>query len=220
MIAIPARRAVTDTVTRALGRRVPVGRRRSARRAASAAARRSRRLGRTVSLDMGAPVLRSLDDDRGPPRLMTGADRPVAVDQMAGRGMRRETATMTNPDRRTWLAERRAAVRAEYDDEASTYDADEYPIPLHRAFVDRLLELTPAGGRVLDAPCGTGRWFAPIVESGRSVVGIDQSAGMLDQARRRGLAEALHQVGLQELTLFAEFEASMTIDAMENVPPE
>src|SRR5215831_7764597 len=95
---------------------------------------------------------------------------------------------MTTADRATWLAERRAAVRAEYDDEAPTYEELEYPIPLHAEFVARLLGLTAPGGRVLDAPCGTGRWFAPVVQSGRSVVGIDQSAGMLAQARARGLA--------------------------------
>jgi SAM-dependent methyltransferase len=127
---------------------------------------------------------------------------------------------MTTADRATWLAERRAAVRAEYDDEAPTYEELEYPVPLHGAFVDRLLSLTVPGGRVLDAPCGTGRWFAPVVDSGRSVVGVDQSTGMLEQARARGLADDLIRVGLQELPFAAEFDAVMTIDALENVPPE
>jgi len=123
-------------------------------------------------------------------------------------------------DRATWLAERRAAVRAEYDDEATTYDEQAYPVPLHHGFVARLLEQTRAGGRVLDAPCGTGRWFGPVVESGRSVVGVDQSSGMLEQARAKGLAGELILVGLQELPFVDEFDAAMTIDALENVPPE
>jgi SAM-dependent methyltransferase len=127
---------------------------------------------------------------------------------------------MTTTDRGTWLAARRAAVRAEYDDEAATYEDAEYAVPLHGRFVDRLLTLTAPGGRVLDAPCGTGRWFAPVVASGRFVVGIDQSAGMLAEARSRGLTEELRQVGLQELPFVAEFDAVMTIDAMENIPPE
>jgi ubiquinone/menaquinone biosynthesis C-methylase UbiE len=123
-------------------------------------------------------------------------------------------------DRATWLAERRAAVRAEYDDEAPSYDDAEYPVPLHLGFVAKLLSQTRAGGRVLDAPCGTGRWFGPVVESGRSVVGVDQSSGMLEQARAKGLAEDLNLVGLQELPFVSEFDAAMTIDALENVPPE
>ena len=127
---------------------------------------------------------------------------------------------MTTGDRATWLAERRVAVRAQYDEEAPTYEELQYPIPLHAAFIDRLLALAAPGGRVLDAPCGTGRWFARVVKSGRSVVGIDQSAGMLEAARARGLAEELVRVGLQELPFVAEFDAVMTIDALENVPPE
>jgi cyclopropane fatty-acyl-phospholipid synthase-like methyltransferase len=43
---------------------------------------------------------------------------------------------------------------------------------------------------------------------------------MLAQARARGLADALEQVGLQELAFEGGFDAAMTIDAMENVPPE
>lgn len=52
------------------------------------------------------------------------------------------------------------------------------------------------------------------------MVGIDQSPGMLGQARSKGLAENLVQVGLQEMTFDAEFDGAMTVDAMENVPPE
>jgi ubiquinone/menaquinone biosynthesis C-methylase UbiE len=59
-----------------------------------------------------------------------------------------------------------------------------------------------------------------VTEAGRRVVGIDQSSGMLAQARKRSLAESLSQVGLQELTFDREFDGVMTIDAMENVPPE
>jgi SAM-dependent methyltransferase len=122
--------------------------------------------------------------------------------------------------RRTWLDERRAAVRADYDATASTYDDDLYPATSHRSFVERLLATCPPGGVVLDAPCGTGRWFDVVHASGRRVVGIDQSAGMLAVARSKGIAERLELVGLQELPFAGEFDAAMSIDAFENVPPE
>ena len=122
--------------------------------------------------------------------------------------------------RRTWLDERRAAVRADYDADASTYDDELYPATSHRSFVERLLATCPPGGIVLDAPCGTGQYFALVAAVGRRVVGIDQSAGMLAQARARGIAVALHQAGLQELAFDCEFDAAMTVDAMENVFPE
>ena len=125
-------------------------------------------------------------------------------------------------DRREWLAERRAAVVAQYNEEASSYDEEgaAYPVPLHAAFVSRVLATCPPGGRVLDAPCGTGKYFAQVAASGRRVVGVDQSAGMLAQAQARAIAESVQQIGLQELPFEAEFDAAMTIDGMENVPPE
>ena len=125
-------------------------------------------------------------------------------------------------DRQAWLVERRAAVQAQYDEYASSYENEEfaYPAPLHAAFVERLLARCPPGGRVLDAPCGTGKYFAQVAAAGRRVVGVDQSAGMLAQARAKGIAESLEQIGLQELPFNAEFDAAMTIDGLENVPPE
>jgi SAM-dependent methyltransferase len=91
---------------------------------------------------------------------------------------------------------------------------------LQPEFVRRLVATCPTGGIVLDAPCGTGRYFSVVTDAGRSVVGIDQSSGMLAQARKRGLAQSLEQVGLQELTFDRAFHGVITVDAMENVPPE
>ena len=123
-------------------------------------------------------------------------------------------------DRRAWLQERRTAVETRYDAEAPEYEDDDYPTTSHRGFVDKLLETCPADGLVLDAPCGTGPYFEQVRASGRRVVGIDQSAAMLAQASARGIALRLEHVGLQELAFDREFDGSMTIDAMENIPPE
>jgi SAM-dependent methyltransferase len=123
-------------------------------------------------------------------------------------------------DRQAWLAERRAAVEAAYDAEAPTYDEHPYPVEMQQRFIARLLDACPRNGLVLDAPCGTGQYFALVAAAGCRVVGIDQSAGMLEQARARSIAVALSQIGLQELTFDGEFDAVMTVDAMENVFPE
>lgn len=123
-------------------------------------------------------------------------------------------------DRHVWLAQRQAAVVAAYDLEAPTYDEHEYPSDTQRAWVTRLLRLVPPGGAVLDAPCGTGKYFPMVAAAGRRVAGADQSAGMLAQARARGIAFRLEQKTLQDLPYAGEFDAVMTIDAMENIPPE
>lgn len=111
-------------------------------------------------------------------------------------------------------------MAATFDAEAPRYDDDPYPATSHTTFVQRLLETCPAGGTVLDAPCGTGRYFDLVRASGRHVVGIDQSAGMLAEARAKGIADRLEQIGLQELAIDGAFDGTLTIDAMENVPPE
>ncbi len=125
-------------------------------------------------------------------------------------------------DRQAWLRERRQTAEQRYDAiEAFTYD-DQYGEigPTHHRFVGELLERCPPGGIVLDAACGTGKYFALVLDSGRRVVGTDQSTGMLARARARFPAVPLERVGLQELAFDAEFDAVMCIDAMEDVPPE
>ena len=123
--------------------------------------------------------------------------------------------------RRAWLDERRAAVELDYTRDAPRYEIDNYPISaVHRQFVARVVEACPPAGVVLDIPCGTGRYFALVVTRGRRVVGADQSAGMVEQARARGLAESVEQTGLQELAHVAAFDGVLCIDAMEHVPPE
>ena len=125
-------------------------------------------------------------------------------------------------DRRAWLRERRQTAEERHDAiHAFTYDEQYGEIgPEHRRFVTDLLERVPPGGTVLDAACGTGKYFGMVLDAGRRVVGTDQSTGMLARARARFPAVPLERVGLQELDFEAEFDAVMCIDAMENIPPE
>jgi ubiquinone/menaquinone biosynthesis C-methylase UbiE len=121
-----------------------------------------------------------------------------------------------------WLAEKRRGVEESFDTKfAVTYDEDEPAIdPTHRRFVMTLLEQCPPDGVVLDAACGTGKYFAMVLDAGRHVVGIDQSAGMLARASTKFPSVDLHRTGLQEAGFQSEFDAVMCIGAMENVPPE
>ncbi len=106
-----------------------------------------------------------------------------------------------------------------YDKEAPTYDAYGYPIQTQQQWVARAAVRLP--GRQHDRGCALrdrqvlhdgGRGRAP--RRLRRPVGGDADSG-----RARGTAIALHQVRLQELDYFGEFDAILTIDAMENVPP-
>jgi len=122
--------------------------------------------------------------------------------------------------RQAWLAERRAALVAAYDADADTYGDDEYPSDMQREWVARVLRLIPPGGTVLDAPCGTGKYFPMLAAAGHLITGADQSAGMLAQARARGIAFSLEHTSLQDLSYAGQFDAVLTIDAMQHIPPE
>jgi SAM-dependent methyltransferase len=126
-------------------------------------------------------------------------------------------------DRAEWLARTRQAAERRYDQlHAPVYDQREWAVisPSHRHWVERLEASCPPGGRVLDAACGTGKYFGMVLDAGRRVLGTDQSAGMLARAAARYPGVPLAKVGLQELALDGEVSAAMCVDAMEQVFPE
>ncbi len=124
--------------------------------------------------------------------------------------------------RATWLAELRREGQRRYDEQFSpTYDRDDSPIgDTHRRFVDSVVASCPPGGVVLDAPCGTGKYFAIMLGAGLQVIGCDQSTGMLAAAAAKHPGVELRRVGLQELDFDGAVDAAVCIDAMEDIPPE
>jgi ubiquinone/menaquinone biosynthesis C-methylase UbiE len=108
-----------------------------------------------------------------------------------------------------------------YDQWAAHYDADDNPLVAATARCLRARPLDVAGARVIELGCGTGRNAPRLLEEGAlGYTGVDGSAGMLAEARRRvndarcqwveaELAqlpppsgqEALHDVGLIVLVL-------------------
>jgi SAM-dependent methyltransferase len=124
-------------------------------------------------------------------------------------------------DRRAWLDEQRRKTEADFDSLAPSYDREDVEItPTHRRFVSTLLERSPVTGRILDAACGTGKYFGMILATGREVLGIDQSAGMLAEADASYPEAHTETMGLQELSFASGFDAVICVDAMENVFPE
>jgi SAM-dependent methyltransferase len=126
-------------------------------------------------------------------------------------------------ERAAWLSEKRRVAEERMDTLFAPIYDDHWGgtiEPSHGAMLDDLLARLPPGGCVLDAACGTGKYWARLLASGREVVGTDRSAGMLDRARQKFPSVPTEQLNLQEIAYADEFDAIICIDSLELVPPE
>lgn len=125
-------------------------------------------------------------------------------------------------DRITWLREMRRDCEEQYDREAPLYDTEGgvYSNIAHQQFIQEFLDYLPENSKILDAPCGTGKYLPFLLEKRHSVTGIDQSQGMLERAKAKFPEVQFEKVGLQEMAYREVFDGAICMDAMENVPPE
>ena len=125
-------------------------------------------------------------------------------------------------DRVTWLKELRRDCEAKYDDFAPLYweKYGLYSNITHQQFIQEFLSLLPPNSIVLDAACGAGRYEPFLLEKGHTVIGVDQSQGMLAHAKEKFPNVQYRKIGLQEIADQAVFEGVICMDAMENVCPE
>lgn len=96
-------------------------------------------------------------------------------------------------------------TRDGYDRWASFYD--EYPNPLIAVETPEIRRLVGEvrGRQILDLGCGTGRHTSWLAEAGAQVTGLDFSAGMLEEARKK-LVEHEVELLLHDLNRSLPFE--------------
>ena len=95
-----------------------------------------------------------------------------------------------------------------------------YSNTTHQQFTHEFLGLLPQRSTILDAACGAGRYLPFLLEKGHSIIGIDQSQGMLARAKAKFPDVQFEKVGLQEMAYREVFNGAICMDAMENVCPE
>jgi SAM-dependent methyltransferase len=128
---------------------------------------------------------------------------------------------MSDPDRGAWLRELRRVNERQEDALADDFDALYGEIePTHRAFIERFLSRLPPDGRVLDAACGTGKYFPAVLASGRQLLGVDHAGAYLAKAAAKFPQVPTDKHDLQELPYQGEFDGVLCMDAMECIPPE
>jgi ubiquinone/menaquinone biosynthesis C-methylase UbiE len=96
-----------------------------------------------------------------------------------------------------------------FDQLAELYQGEHSHNPFEAALAEEIDALIPAGASVLDLGCGTGVPVAKIfTESGRRVVGVDISEGMLKLAREQVPAAEFVHANFRDLPAdFGEFDA-------------
>src|SRR5262245_51781673 len=125
-------------------------------------------------------------------------------------------------DRITWLKEMQLDCEMKYDRYAPLYweKYSLYSNLTHQQFIQAFLNLLPEKSTTLDAACGAGRYEPFLLEKGHSILGIDQSQGMLARAKAKFPGVQFEKVGLQEMAYQDAFDGAICMDAMENVCPE
>jgi cyclopropane fatty-acyl-phospholipid synthase-like methyltransferase len=125
-------------------------------------------------------------------------------------------------ERAEWLKQMRDKVETLYDHLSPGYwvNFGLYANETHREYLQKFLERLAPHSVLLSAACGAGRYDGMLLEAGHSVVGIDQSVGMLARAKEHFPAVQYKKVGLQEMDFREAFDGVICIDAMEHVCPE
>ncbi len=135
---------------------------------------------------------------------------------------RRDAPQIDPATRLSFLDARRRSSEERFNAlHAPVFDRDWGAIaPSHASFVERLMDLTRPRGTVLDAACGTGKYWPLVLGSGRTVIGVDQAVEMLRMATAKHPTVPTARIGLQELDFDGLFDAVMCVDSIENVGPE
>lgn len=130
-------------------------------------------------------------------------------------------------ERAQWLEKMHAQSEALYDHIAPDYwvKFGQDLAETHCEYLTKYLSLVSQPGLILSAACGAGRFDGLLAEAGHSVVGIDQSAGMLARAREHFPPEQFPQIryekmSLQEMDFHKEFDGAICMDALEHICPE
>ena len=88
-----------------------------------------------------------------------------------------------------------------------------YENAAHREYLQKFLVRVPPQSNLLSAACGARRYDGFLLERGHSVVGIDQSAGMLARAREHFPENRHEKMGLQEMDFHEVFDGAICMDA-------
>ncbi|MSR90412.1 class I SAM-dependent DNA methyltransferase [Inconstantimicrobium porci] len=125
-------------------------------------------------------------------------------------------------DRKEFIAYKRNMAVQRYNEIFSKdYDLNWGRIEsVHKENLESLLKTLPKCPDILDAACGTGKYFSIMKKYDTIITGIDQSEKMLETAKKKYQDVNVKLLGMQEISFENKFDAVICMDAMENIFPE
>jgi 2-polyprenyl-3-methyl-5-hydroxy-6-metoxy-1,4-benzoquinol methylase len=126
-------------------------------------------------------------------------------------------------NRADWLNEKRHETEELYDTIWAPFYGEKWGVSIntvHQQFIQKFLKLLSQDSTILDAACGAGRYLPVLLEKGHTVIGIDQSQGMLSRVRAKFPDVQVEKVGLQEMSYQEAYDGIICMDAMEHIFPE
>ena len=125
-------------------------------------------------------------------------------------------------ERAQWLRKIRQITEGLYDRVSPEYWTayGSYENDAQCTYIQKFLERIPPHSTLLSAACGAGRYDGMLLEAGHSVIGIDQSEGMLSQARNHFPQARYQKTGLQEMDFEEAFDGMICMDTLEHIFPE
>ncbi|MTI67432.1 MAG: class I SAM-dependent methyltransferase [Firmicutes bacterium] len=125
-------------------------------------------------------------------------------------------------ERTKWIIEKRKKAEERYDTIFSSDYDDKwgYIEEEHEKLVKEFIEMLPDNGHVLDAACGTGKYWNILRSYNLRVKGIDQSYQMLSKAGSKCKEYEIEKMGLQDIKEVNKYNGIMCVDALENIFPE
>lgn len=81
-------------------------------------------------------------------------------------------------------------------------------------------EIFPPFETALDIGCGTGRFFAYLVDHGKGAAGVDIAGNCLDPDVKRRHGHRFSRQALWEMTFATFYDLGVCCDVMEHIPPD
>ena len=134
----------------------------------------------------------------------------------------KQFAPFTLMERVEWLKQMRDKAEVVYDQLSPQYwvslglHADDTQREFLRKFLGRLAPRS----NLLSAGCGAGRYDGMLLKAGHSVLGIDQSAGMLERAKERFPGVRYEKISLQDMVFQQVFDGAICVETLEHICPE